>query len=58
MEKWKEFVKHGKCKAGKMYGMVKIHKIDNPVHVISSGCNTAVENLSILVENILYPIAD
>ena len=41
-----------------MYGIVKTHKIDNPVCVITSGCNTAVENLSILVEKILYPIAD
>ena len=38
--------------------MVKTHKIDNPVRVITSGCNTAVENLSILVEKILYPKAD
>ena len=44
--------------AGKMYGMMKTHKIDNPVRVITSGCNTAVENLSILVEKILYPKAD
>ena len=31
------------CNAGKMYGMVKAHKADNPVHVITSGCNTVVE---------------
>ena len=41
-----------------MYGMVKTHKIDSPVHVITVGCNNAVENLSILVEKILYPIAN
>ena len=34
------------------------HKTDNPVRVITSGCNTAVEKLSILVEKTLYPIAD
>ena len=38
--------------------MVKTHKIDNPVHVINRGCNTTIENLSILVEKISYPIAD
>ena len=38
--------------------MVKTHKINNPVYVITSGCNTATENLSILVEKILYPIAN
>ena len=57
-KKWKEFVKPGNCKIGKMYGTVKIYKIDYPVPVITSGCNTAIENLSILVENTLYSIAD
>ena len=40
-----------------MYGMVKTHKADNPVHVIASGCNTFVEKLLILVEK-TYPLAD
>ena len=38
--------------------MVKTHKNDNPVRVITRGCNTAIEKLSILVEKTLYPIAD
>ena len=37
-----------------MYGLVKTHKANNPVRIITSGCNTAVENLSIFVEKILY----
>ena len=41
-----------------MYGMMKTHKADNPVRVITSGCNTVVEKLSILVEKTLYPLAD
>ena len=40
-----------------MHGNVKMHKIDNPTRVITSGCNTAIENLSIFVENVLYDIA-
>ena len=55
---WKQFIKPDNCNAGKMYGMVKTHKTDNPVRLITSGCNTAVEKLSILVEKTLYPIAD
>ena len=31
------------------------HKDNNPVRVITSGCGTAVENLSIFVERCLYP---
>ena len=38
-----------------MYGLVKTHKADNPVRVITSGCETAVENLSIFVEKCLFP---
>ena len=31
------------------------HKVSNPVRVITSGCGTVVENLSIFVERCLYP---
>ena len=41
-----------------MYGMIKTHKFGISVRVITSACNAAVENLSILVEKTLYPIAD
>ena len=37
-----------------MYGLVKTHKADNPVRFITSGCGTAVENLSIFVEKCLF----
>ena len=40
-----------------MYGNIKTHKTDNPTRVITSGCNTPVENLSIFVEKLLYGIA-
>ena len=42
---------------GKMYDNVKTHKIGNPTRVITSGSNTAIENLSVFVENVLYDIA-
>ena len=57
-ENWKEFVEPGNYNAGKKYGMVKTHNIYNPVRVNTSGCNTSIEKLSILVEKILYPTAD
>ena len=40
-----------------MYGNIKMHKTDNAARVITSGCNTAVEHLSIFVEKVLYGIA-
>ena len=57
-EEWKKCITPNKSSAGKMYGMVKTRKSDNPVRVKTSGCNTAIEKLSILVEKGLYPIAD
>ena len=41
-----------------MYGMMKTHKVDNLVSVITSVCNTVVEKLARLVEKTLYPLAD
>ena len=45
--KWKSFITSFSSTAGKMYGNVKTHKENNPVRVITSGCNTAVENRGI-----------
>ena len=50
-EKWKKFITVKDSTPGKMYGNVKTHKIGNPTRVITSDCNTAIENLSIFVEN-------
>ena len=37
-----------------MYGLIKTHKVGNPVRVITSGCGTAIEHLSIFVEKCSY----
>ena len=52
---WSKFIEPSFVVPGKMHGLVKTHKADNPVRVITSGCGTAVENLSILVEKYLFP---
>ena len=39
---------------GKMYNLIKAHKVGNFVRVITSGCSTAIENLSIFIETCLY----
>ena len=56
-EKWKKFITVKDLTLGKIYGNVKTLKIDNPTRAIPSGCNTAIENLSIFVENVLYDTA-
>ena len=37
-----------------MYGLIKTHKVGNPVRVIPSGCGTGIKSLSIFVEKCLY----
>ena len=39
-----------------MYVNVETHKRNNPVRVITNGCNAAVENFSIFVENVLFEL--
>ena len=37
-----------------MYGLITMHKENNPVTVIPIGCSTALESLTIFVEKYLY----
>ena len=53
-DSWSRFIKPSNSAPGKMHGLVKIHKEGNPVREITSGCRTAIENLSIFVEKSLY----
>ena len=48
---WKRFITPTNSNPGKMYGLVKINKVNNPVRVITIGCNTAIESLSIYIEH-------
>ena len=45
--KWKFFTTRSISTAGKIYDNVKTHKENNPVRVITSNINTAVENVFI-----------
>ena len=50
---WKRFIATVNSTPGKMFGLVKIHKINDPVRVITTDCNNAIENLSIYIEHVL-----
>ena len=52
---WSKFVEPSVATVGKLYGLFKTNKASNPVRVITSGCGTAVENLSIFVGKCLFP---
>ena len=41
-----------------MHALIKLRKIGNAAKVITSGCRTAVEKLSIFVETVLFDLAD
>ena len=41
-----------------MYGLVKTHKVKNPVRVITGGCNTAIESLWIYIEHVLFDLSE
>ena len=40
---WKSCISCVTPSAGKMFVLVKTHKVNNPVRIVASGCNTAVE---------------
>ena len=44
-------------KPGVAFGNVKIHKRDNPLHLITSCCGTAIELLSAFTEFYLKPLS-
>ena len=41
-----------------MYELVKAHNVNNPVRVITSGCNTAIESLSVYIEPALFELSE
>ena len=56
-QKWKFYIQTECSTSGKMYGLIKTHKNNNPARIITSDCNTAIESLSIFVEKVLYDVA-
>ena len=52
-KKWASYIKSIYYKPGTMYGLIKTHKENNPVRVITKGCHTAIEYLSNFVEKYL-----
>ena len=50
----KEFILYDSPRANKINGLVKSHRVTNPVRIMTSGCNAAVENFPIFVEKALF----
>ena len=50
-----DYIINPDAKPGKNYGLIKTHKPNNPIRLITSGNGTAVENLSLFTEYFLHP---
>ena len=44
-----------RAKPGKNYALIKTHKPNNPIRLITSGNGTVFENLSVFTEYFLHP---
>ena len=54
---WKRFITPTNSTPGKMYELVKAHKVNNCVRVVTSGFNTAIESFSIYIEHVLFELS-
>ena len=55
---WKRFITPTNSRPGKVYGLVKTHKVNDPVRFITRGYNTAIESLSIYIEHVLLELSE
>ena len=55
---WKRFITPTNSTPGKMYWLVKTLKVNNPVRVITSRCNTAIESLSIYIQHVIFELSE
>ena len=58
-ENWIKFITlSGSPHPGVNYPLIKTHKTNNPAQVITSGCGTPTENLSLFVEKYCKVVVD
>ena len=55
---WKNYIINSDARPGKNVTLYKFHKPDIPVRLLTTGCNTAIEHLSMYIENICAPLAN
>ena len=54
---WKFFIINNSAQPGKNSTLYKTHKTGTPVRLLTTGCNTAIENLSKYIETVCSPLA-
>ena len=55
---WKDYNVNNYATAGKNATLYKTHKTSMPARLLTSGCNTAIENLSHFIEIICSPLTE
>lgn len=55
---WGEYVINNEAVPGKNATLYKTHKPGNPVRLLTTGCNSAIENLSRFVERVCAPLTE
>ena len=57
-KEWKNYVINENAKPGVNLTLYKTHKPNNPVRLLTSGCNTAIEKLARYIEVICAPLTE
>ena len=57
-KEWGEYVINTDAVPGKNATLYKTHKQGNPVRLLTTGCNSAIENLSRFVERVCAPLTE
>ena len=55
---WSKFIINATAQPGKNSTLYKTHKENNPVRLLTTGCNTAIENLSRYIESVCAPLTE
>jgi len=55
---WRDFIINKDEKPGENCTLYKTHKEGNPVRLLTSGCNTAIENLAKYIESVCAPVTE
>ena len=53
---WRNYIINEDAQPGKNSTLYKTHKQGNPVQLLTTGCNTPIENLSRFRENVCAPL--
>ena len=57
-KEWSEYIINEDAKPGKNSTLYKTHKQGTPVRLLTSGCNTAIENLARFIEVVCAPLTE